>query len=335
MKRRIKMERVIKKLICCFIAIIMIVSFMTGCSSKKDVYPRGSINLIIPYSAGGNADTIGRLVAKYLGEELGVQVVCVNKPGSSGEIGALEIANAKPDGYTIGLLNSPDFIISDIVNESFEFDTKSSVNYIAAFTQTPFSYYAKKGSELDSLNKFIEYCKANPGKVTVAEGGIAHRVLAAAIMDKFNIKFTTINFNGASEVVTALLGDHVNAASSGNQQISSYLPKGYIPIAWGGNEKCAEYPDAPLFKDYGLNVDFLAVCNTIVAPKGVPDEILQKLTEACEKVAQNQELIDQIKATGYTYNAVMGEELTKKVYENFDAAKELCEKYSDIIVQNK
>lgn len=327
------MKKKTLSIVCCVFMVLSLALATTGCAAKKKAYPSGNINMIIPYSPGGNADTIGRMVAKYLGDELGSQVICVNKPGASGELGAMEIAKAKPDGYTIGLLNSPDFIISDIVNPGFEFDTKTSVNYIAAFTQTPFSYYAKKGGDVDSLKKFIDRCKANPGKITVAEGGIAHRVLAAAIMEKFDIKFTTINFNGASEVVSALLGDHVNAASSGNQQISSYLPKGYIPIAWGGDKACKEYPEAPMFKDHGLSVDFLAVCNTLVTPKGIPDDVNKRLVEACEKIVKDQKLIDQITGTGYTFNALTGESLTKKYFEYFEAAKALCEKYKSIIVK--
>lgn len=311
---------------------LVLLVIAAGCTSQQSAYPKENISLIVPYSAGGNADTVGRFVAQYLGDELGVQVTVVNKPGSSGELGAMEIANAKPDGYTIGFLNSPDYIISSIVNPTFEFDLHDSVDYIASFTETPFSYYAKEGSEIDSLQKFIDYAKENPGNLTVAEGGIAHRVLAAAIMDKFDIEFTPIEFSGASDVVSALLGDQVDAASSGNQQISSYLPKGYIPIAWGGDEPPAEYPDAPLFKDYGLSVDFLAVANTLVMPKGVPDDVAQKITDAVEKVAQNQELIDQISATGYTYKAVTGEELMNKIDENYNAAKKLTDQYADVIL---
>ncbi|MCM3712477.1 tripartite tricarboxylate transporter substrate binding protein [Alkalihalobacillus oceani] len=312
---------------------LVLLAIATGCASQQGAaYPNGNISMIIPYSAGGNADTVGRFVAQYLGDELGVQVTVVNKPGSSGELGAMEIANAKPDGYTIGFLNSPDYIISSIVNPTFEFDLYESVDYIASFTDTPFSYYSKEGGEIDSWQKFVDYAKENPGHLTVAEGGIAHRVLAASIMDKFDIEFTTIGFNGASDVVSALLGDQVDAASSGNQQISSYLPKGYIPIAWGGDEPPAEYPDAPLFKDYGLSVDFLAVANTLVMPKGVPDDVVQKITEAVEKVSQTQELIDQIEATGYRYKAVMGEELLNNIDENYNTIKELTDQYTDVIL---
>lgn len=326
------MKRRMHKWLCCGLSLILLLAVLPGCQKKEKAYPDGTINLIIPYSAGGNADTVGRMVAQYLGEELGVQIVCVNKPGSSGELGAMEIASAKPDGYTIGLLNSPDFIISDLVNPDFDFAFADSVHYIASFTKTPFSYYAQKGSEIDTWEKFVAHCKANPGKVTVGEGGIAHRVLAAAIMEHFGIAFTTINFSGASDVVAALLGGHVDAASSGNQQLSSFLAGNCVPIAWGGEEPCQDLPNTPMFKDEGLSIDFLAVCNTIVAPKGIPGEALQKLTAACEKISQNQELIDQITATGYTYSARTGDALTQELTGYYEIAKGLCEQYKELIL---
>jgi len=326
------MRKMVTRSICLLAGLAMMATAIGGCGKKEEAYPKGNITMIIPYSAGGNADTVGRMVAQYLGEELGVQVVCVNKPGSSGELGAMEIASAKPDGYTIGLLNSPDFIISDIVNDDFQFDFYDSVEYLEAFTATPFSYYAQKGSEYDTWDKFVDYCKANPGKLTVGEGGIAHRVLAAAIMDHFQIKYTTINFSGASDVVTALLGGHVNAASSGNQQISSFLAGDCVPIAWGGEEPCKEVEGVPMFKDEGLAIDFLSVCNTIVAPKGLPDDVKKALVDALQKVAEKPELREKIESTGYVYDARGGEELTKEYTEYFETAKEICEKYKDIIL---
>ncbi len=324
--------RHLKRFLSIATVLLMLIATVTGCSQKSDDFPSSNITMIIPYSAGGNADTVGRLAAQYLSDELGVQVVCVNKPGSSGELGAMEIAESKADGYTIGLVNSPDFLISDIVNPEFDFDFYESVDYLASFTKTPFSYYAPEGSDIDTWDKFVDYCKANPGKVTVGEGGIAHRVLAAAIMDYFDIKFTTVNFAGASDVVAALLGGHVSAASSGNQQYSNIAAGGCVPIAWGGDTPCADRPDTPMFKDYGLSIDFLSVCNTIVIPKNVPDDVKQKLLDACIKVAERPEMKEQIEATGYTYSPMSGEELTTTYTEYFETAKEICEKYSDLIL---
>ena len=297
-------------------------------------WPTKTITWIVPYSAGGNADNITRLLQPYLEAELGVSINVVNKPGSSGELGTQEVADADPDGYTIGIINSPDIQISCIVNQDYEVDFHKSLNYIATFTATPISLYAPTGCEWDTRDKFVAYSKANPGKLAIGEGGIGHRVLLASVSDYFGIELNTVNFNSVADVTTAAGGGHIDVASAGNQVIANFTKFGWQPIAWGGEKKCEQFPDCPLFTDMGLFADFMGVMSMIITPKDTPDYINQKLVEICKKLSQNPEIQKKLEAINCVYSFTCGEDLSKKAAGYYDTIADLCERYRDKIILN-
>ncbi|MBQ9196424.1 MAG: tripartite tricarboxylate transporter substrate binding protein [Clostridia bacterium] len=320
------------------LTLVLAISLMTGLAVPMgaladDSWPSKSITLIIPYSAGGTADTFGRLVAEYLGKEIGATITCVNQAGSSGEIGALAIAGSDPDGYTLGILNFPDFFISDLTNDDFEFDTLSSVQYITSFTNQSNAYYVRKGNgKVESWDEFINYCKENPGRFTVSESGIAHRFIAASIMDYFGIEYTTINYDGAAESQAAIVGGQVDGASLSNSRLETLWEQGVIPIAYGGSEPCPLDPDVPLFGDYGLSIDFLNVRVTLVAPAGVPQEIIDKLAEGCRKICEDQNFVDTFTSLHNPLDPVFYGDVGDLAAKYYEEAQALCEQYKDQII---
>jgi tripartite-type tricarboxylate transporter receptor subunit TctC len=321
------------------IAIVLCFAVISSCSSaKKDEtvkFPNGNITLIIPYGAGGNADTTARLVSQYLSEELKVSIVCVNKPGSGGDIGAVEIANAKTDGQTIGMLQTPDFMLSDVLNPDFPFDFFKSVDYLVTLTKSQTSYWVSPGSELNTWDKFVAYCKSHPGEVTIGEGGIGSRLYSAAVMDRFKIKFTLVSFNSSNEAIAALIGKHIFGVCVGNAMYRNLFSNGCIPVVWGGHDLPSELPqNTPfLIKDYGMDdLDNLAVMGTFVTPKGVPEEVVKILTESLGAVANRPEMKEKMEANGHTYEPLIGEAAIKAVYDEYDYIKKLCTQYKDIII---
>jgi tripartite-type tricarboxylate transporter receptor subunit TctC len=318
------------------IAVLFLVmpAIVFGAAQQEQAYPTQSINMIIPYGAGGGTDNAARVIASFLEKELGGKIVPVNKAGAGGEIGVIELMGAKPDGYTIGALSFPDFMISDIVNPDFEFDFFESVNYLGAFTSTPLSYYAMKDAPYDNLEEFVAYAKANPGKITVAEAGIAHRVMAAGIMDAFDIKYTLVNFNSANESISAMLGGHVDVIGNTNANIDRIVSAGGKVIAWGGSVKPEAHQDIPLFTDYGVSVDYLAVSPCIVTLKGTPEHVNKAILAALNKIVNEPELKAKLEQLGYTWYPRLGDELQSYFFDNFKTTKDIAETYSDIVLGN-
>lgn len=303
-------------------------------SAANQDWPKETITWIVPFSAGGNSDTISRILAPYFAEELGVAINIVNQPGSAGELGTMNIAQAKPDGYTIGTINSPDIQISCAVNENYELDFHNDLNYLCTFTATPVSFYAPKDSEWNSLDKFVEYSKAHPGGIALGEGGIGHRVMMAKVMDYFDIQISSVNFNSVSDVVAAALGGHIDAASAGNQVIDQFSAGGWQPIAWGGSEKCAQFPDTPLFADMGLDVDFMGVMTVLMTPAGTPDYINERLVEIARKLNDNPKVREQLEAVNCVYYFCAGDEMRDRMYKFYDEVNQVCTEFKNLIVLN-
>ena len=324
-----------KKILTAVLTLSVILS-LVGCQGQKKAeaeYPTKTINMIVPYSAGGGTDNMARLIAQYLGNELGVQVNIINKPGAGGEVGAVEFLGENTDGYTIACLSFPDFMISDIVNEKFDFDFYESVNYLATYTSTPLSYFAMADAPFHNMTEFADYCKEHPGEVTVAEAGIAHRVMAAAVMDHYNIDYTLVNFDGANESISALLGGHVMVAGNSNANINKIVAGGGYPIAWGGSILPKGYSELPLFTDdNGVSVDFLSVSPVVVTLKDTPAEVNEVLQNALVKMVDNAEFRQKVEETGYQWAPKYGEDLENYFDTNFKTTKGLCEKYADVVL---
>jgi tripartite-type tricarboxylate transporter receptor subunit TctC len=318
-----------------FIAIVLaLFSVLPTDAAEQPKWPTKTITWIVPFSAGGNSDNITRIIAPYFSKELGVPINIVNKPGSAGEIGTMEIAEAEPDGYTIGVINAPDIQISCILNKSYELDFFKDLNYLATFTATPISFYAPEKSEWNTLDKFVKYHKEHPGGLAFGEGGVGHRVLMAAVMDYFDIKISSVNFNSVADVVAAALGGHIDAAGAGNQVISQFTSGGWRPIAWGGLEKCKQFPDTPLFADMGLFTDFLNVMTVLLTPKNVPPYVNERLVEIANKISQIPEVRQQLEAINCVYFFTSGDDMDKKMKDYYAQTEAICNKYRNIIVLN-
>ncbi len=285
------------------------------------------------------ADLVGRMWVDALGREIGANFVVVNQPGASGEIGTLNIVHAKPDGYTLGIMNCPDMFLSELTNADFakEFSTPTSVRYIAAITNTINAYFMKKDNKygITTWDQFLAYCKANPGRLTsTAPGGLMHRFFAVSVMKHYGISFTPISYGGGGEAQAAFLGDHVDINSNTAGALGTLTAQGAVPILWGASTPPAGYPNVGLVSDTGLVLDFLGVRTTLVAPAGVPQEILDKLANACRKIAQDPSygFQEKIEGLNYVYQPIFLDDLTKLYTGYYNQAKGLTELYGDEIL---
>ncbi|GHS92566.1 hypothetical protein AGMMS50276_00740 [Synergistales bacterium] len=323
-----------KKIVLCILFLALVLSLCSTPSIAAPAWPTKTITWIVPFSAGGNADNISRIIAPYFSKELGVAINIVNQPGAAGEIGTMAIAEADPDGYTIGVINAPDIQISCIVNDAYDLDFFKDLNYLATYTATPISFYAPQKSEWNTLEKFVKYHKEHPGGLLFGEGGIGHRVLMATVMDYFGIQISSVNFNSVADVVAAALGGHIDAAGAGNQVISQFVSGGWAPIAWGGTEKCKDFPDAPLFADMGLFTDFLNVMTVLLTPKDVPAYVNERLIEVANKVSRIPEVRTQLEAINCVYYFTSGADMDKKMKDYYSQIQTISEKYKSAIVLN-
>jgi tripartite-type tricarboxylate transporter receptor subunit TctC len=245
-------------------------------------FPTKEVQIIIPYSAGGATDLIFRALAATTGKYLGKAVVVVNRPGGGGTVGVTEVAQAKPDGYTLLSAITPLTILPHRVTTAF---TYKSFEPIINVVRDPGMFLVKSDAPWKNLREFLDYAKKNPDMITVGNSGAGGGVhlIALAFEKTAGVKFNHIPFAGGGPSVTALLGGHINAVSVSPPEGIEHVKAGKLRIIALFAEKRFElFPDVPTVKEQGI--DFvMGQWRGLAAPKGTPPDVIKKLHDAFKK----------------------------------------------------
>jgi tripartite-type tricarboxylate transporter receptor subunit TctC len=251
-------------------------------------WPEQPINMILAYAPGGGTDIIARAIAPFIEKQLGVsaRIVIVNKPGAGGDIGFGAIAAAQPDGYTIGFVNTPPVMTLPIERKTTW--NLNSYEYLGNLVDDPGTFCVHTDSPYKTLAELQTYAKANPKAVTVGTTGIgSDDHLAMLMFEKTaGIVMTHVPFKGSGETRTAIIGKHITVAAINVGEALQYLKSG-SPLRCLGQmtaKRMSVAPDWPTFKEQGYNFE-MASLRGLVAPKGIPAAIRDRLITAIEKAA--------------------------------------------------
>jgi len=268
------------------IAILIISSLsLTGMAT----YPERTISIIVGYSAGGSTDLMARFIAEGLEKELGQKVVVINRPGAGGEIGFTDVAKAKPDGYTLGTVNLPGLINLTLMRPDTVQFSVDDFEKIANIVLDPSTITVNVDSPFQNLTDLIDYAKEHPKAVTIGNSGVGsssdmETLYFNTIMD---IETTAVPFEGDAGVRAALLGSHIMAAAIKISEADPYLAQGTMRILGVmADERLPKYPDIPTFKEQGVDI-VSSSARGIAGPKGIPQDIIETLSKAIEKVVKS------------------------------------------------
>lgn len=316
--------------ILCLILAVTILS-LSGCSGqtpaptqqnqtpeeKKIDFPTKSIRLIMPYAAGGGSDILARKLAEYVSKYLpnNQTVVVENKAGGAGVVGTTELVGAKPDGYTI------EEAVNGVITFQPHFGkatyTYSDVKPIAGLTAVPNIMVVRADAPWNTLDEWLAYVKANPGKFTygtVGKGTFAH-VAAEGVNKAAGLEMTCVQFDGGAPAITALLGGHVDGAALLATDAKTYVDSGDVKVIYTTVETTM-YPGAQTPKSKGINFETVAWTG-IFAPKDTPDEIVNILSEAYKKTLADPEVVKSFESMGYTPSYADAATYTKIIEDEF------------------
>jgi putative tricarboxylic transport membrane protein len=233
-----------------FVAIGVAATMAAGApGTQAQTFPSEPITLIVAWPAGGGSDISMRLLADQLSKEVGVPVVVLNKPGAGGAIGHREIANAKPDGYTIGMFSSGGIALPYLNAQANTFD---ELQPIAFFGEDPSALEVSNASGIISLKDYVERARANPGKIKNGNdqpGGASY--IAIALFEKMlNIKVTRVSYAGYSPTVIGLMGGEVDSATVPVPDTIEQHKAGKLKILGvSATERHFMAPDIPTFRE--------------------------------------------------------------------------------------
>ena len=262
-------------------------------------YPDKPITMIVAYSPGGGTDLIARQIVPYLEKYLGggARIVIVHRPGAGGEIGFAAIANAAPDGYTIGFVNTPPLITVPI-ERTAQFGGPQRFELLGNVIDDPCNFSVHTESPFRNLKELADYARANPGTVTVGSTGVGSDDHLVMLMFEraAGVKMTHVPFKGASDVRTALLSRSITVAAINIGEAVQSI-KGGAPMRNIGQFSPARTtvaPELPTAREQGYDIE-LSSLRGLAAPKGLPAEIRERLVKAVAAAANDAEF--QAKAT--------------------------------------
>lgn len=258
-------------------------------------YPNRDMTFIVPYGPGGSTDPISRQFAGQLAKELNVTINVENKPGGSATLGTGQVIRSKPDGYTIGLTSNSALAYQPLVNKTLTWKSPDDYQSIVSLVDLPAIITVKADSPYKTFEDLLNAARKNPGKVRVAVSG--YRTAPDLVIQELNkvakIRFATVPFTGGgAEALVALLGGRVEAVSGYAPTVRAHVAAGTVRVlASFSKEKYAVFPDAESVVQAGYNVT-LPADYSIVGPKGMPKEVLDKLLPASLKVANSKEFAE-------------------------------------------
>jgi tripartite-type tricarboxylate transporter receptor subunit TctC len=245
-------------------------------------WPSRPIELLIGFAAGGGTDILARTLAPFMEKHLGggVRIGILNRPGPGGEIGFTQLAQARPDGYTLGMLNAPAFIT--IPHERRTRYTFESFEFIANLVSDPASINVHPDSPFQTIHDLVNHAKENPGRITIGMQGTgsAMHLATLAFMKRAGIRATLVPFPGTAPNRTALLGRHIMASTFGIGEAAPFVKEGQIRnLGFMAASRWEELPDAKTMREQGLDV-IAGSDRGLGAPAGTPTEIIERLSAA-------------------------------------------------------
>lgn len=294
------------------LCILGIIGGMMALVSAATDYPNKPITYLIPFDPGGQSDLEARRQQPLLEKTLGVPVIITYKPGGGGSVGWAELANSKPDGYTIAGNNIPHIILQPLQRKNAGYQLED-LEPVALFQATPIGLAVLKTSPIRSLKDFVAYAKANPGAITIAGSGTytGHHLGYLQFQKLAGIKVTYIPFTGAAPQVAAFLGGHAMAILANSNDLVQHHDKIRI-LAMGSEKRFAALPEVPTFKELGYKMT-CSIDRGVCVPKGTPKERVKILEKAFLKIARNKEIQGQMVEQGFVPVALGAAEFKKYI----------------------
>ncbi|OZI43226.1 Bug family tripartite tricarboxylate transporter substrate binding protein [Bordetella genomosp. 4] len=278
------------------------------------------ISLVIPFSPGGSTDPVGRIIAPYLGKELGQSVVVENKPGAAGAIGAAYVGRAEPDGHTI-LLNTGVVAVHPNTLKNPGYDVRTDLIPVTQLAAGPYTLIVNPKLPVNSVRELVAYSKANPGKLfygTSGTGGSLH-LLTEFFKQETGSDMMHVPYKGNGPVVTALVSGDVQLAFDTIPGSRALAQDGRVRIlAVTSLKRNPLLPDVPTMDESGFPGFQAETWTGIFLPKGTDPAIVKRYNEAFVKILKIKEVQDSLAQIGYVVVGNSPEAFKKQIDDEID-----------------
>lgn len=286
-----------------FFAFVGSVSLIFGASAiatAETNYPERPVRMVVPFPPGGSVDYIARIVMPEFAKQLGQPVVIENKGGASGAIGTADAARAKPDGYTL-LMVFDTHAVNPYINE-LSYDTFESFDYITGITTAPMVLATSPEFPAASITEFVDYAKANPGKVTYGSSGVggSNHLTALDFSQKADISTLHVPYKGGGPMLLGVMRGEVDFVVTTFPLVVDRFKSGQLKaMAIGSDDRVPQLPEVPAINEILPNYNASSWIG-LVAPTGVPEPVLKKIHRAMSDAMNTPEIKDRLVGEGFS-----------------------------------
>lgn len=287
-----------------------------GAESGQGWRPTKPYNAIVPFSAGGGTDQNVRVLSMFSEEYLGQSMAVINKGGAGGLLGYVEIANAEPDGSTLGIFAFPGAAQAALTENEFTLD---KIKFLFAQVIEPKFIAVAQDSPFQTMQELIDYARAHPGELVAANNGAgsSNEIAMIALGIWGDMEFINLGFDGSGPMKVGVLGGHADLMPVGATELDEQLR----PLMVFGQTRHPEYPDVPTSYELGIELDVTAH-RLIGVPAGTPQEVIDYLMEGFTKMNEDPEYQEAMAKTDSETVFITGEELDQIVQEHLDFVEE-------------
>ena len=305
---------------------ILLGGIVTTTALAQDNYPSRPVTMVVPQAPGGANDTVGRILAHRLSENLGKQFIIDNRPGAGGNIGTAAVAKAPKDGYTLLVTVNSAHVINPSLYKNTGFDPVKDFEPVTPFATVAHVWVAHPGFPAKTMKELIDMAKAKPGSIAYASAGngTLNHLLGEMLKTQAGIDLLHIPYKGAAASVTDVIAGRVPVSVQSMPSAVSFIQAGKLKVLGVANEKRVNaLPDVPAVsetvKGYGATPWY-----GVFAPAGTPKPIIAKLHAEIVKALGDKDLQEKMKA--------QGADLTHSTPEQFAAlVKEELPKWAKLV----
>ena len=301
--------------------IAVLLGVLTSTAFAQDKYPTKPVTMIVPQSPGGANDTVGRILAHRLSENLGTQFIVDNRPGAGGNIGTAAAAKAPKDGHTLLVTVNSAHVINPALYKNPGFDPLKDFEPITPFATVAYVWVAHPEFKAKSIKDLIDMAKAKPGSISYASAGngTLNHLLGEMLKTQAGIDLLHVPYKGAAASATDVVAGRVPVSVQSMPSVVSFIQSGKLKVLAVANEKrVGALPEVPAASEtltgYGATPWY-----GVLAPAGTPKPIVAKLHAEIVKSLGNKDLQERMKAQGAEvvhstpeqFTALIKEELPK------------------------
>jgi tripartite-type tricarboxylate transporter receptor subunit TctC len=271
----------------------------TTAQERADAFPTRAIKIVVPFPAGGPSDVLARMIGQKMSEDWGQPVVIENRPGANTVLGAQQVAKAAPDGYTLLMAIDSTLTMNQYLYSTPPYDPFNDFAPITLTAKTMQLLIVNAASDVKTVKDLISRAKAQPGKLNYGAGTITTKLTGYLFNKSAGIETVLVPYNGSAEVAQGLLTKSVDFSFDGPSASLSLIQGGQFRVlAKFDPRPFPPVPDLPLITTAMPNMDEITVWLGLVAPKGTPAAVIDKIQAEVAKALADPAVKTKADASG-------------------------------------